>query len=129
MTERYEITIEANDTTEASEKFARIVERDFASLGFPLALIAEGNTYRTARISHIETIPSDEFCHADRDGDCNHKDCPQLRDGEPHKSGRSCPLNWGDDNDAEAWDAPDAGNAALMALARQQHGDEVVAVA
>jgi hypothetical protein len=88
MTERYEITIEANDTTEASEKFARVVERDFASLGFPLALIADGNnTYRTAKISHIETIP------------------------------------------AEAWDAPDAGNAALMALARQQHGDEVVAVA
>jgi hypothetical protein len=32
-------------------------------------------------------------CHADRDGECVHKDCPQLRDGEPKKSGRHCPLD------------------------------------
>jgi hypothetical protein len=32
------------------------------------------------------------YCRADRDGDCTHKDCPQLRDGEPAKSRRSCPL-------------------------------------
>lgn len=31
-------------------------------------------------------------CKADRDGECSHKDCPQLRDGEPGKTGRSCPL-------------------------------------
>lgn len=33
-----------------------------------------------------------EFCHAGRDGECNHPNCPQLRDNEPYKSGRSCPL-------------------------------------
>lgn len=32
-------------------------------------------------------------CHADRDGDCSHKDCPQNRDGEPQKTGRHCPLD------------------------------------
>lgn len=32
-------------------------------------------------------------CHADSDGDCNWRQCPQLRDGEPRKSGRDCPLN------------------------------------
>lgn len=32
-------------------------------------------------------------CHADRDGDCTWVECPQLRDGEPEKSGRHCPLD------------------------------------
>ncbi|MFM6987103.1 MAG: hypothetical protein ACKOXG_00340, partial [Arenimonas sp.] len=31
-------------------------------------------------------------CQADRDGDCSHPDCPQLRDSEPHATGRWCPL-------------------------------------
>jgi len=37
-------------------------------------------------------------CHANRDGDCTHADCPQLRDGEPHKTGRHCPLDVSDDD-------------------------------
>lgn len=32
-------------------------------------------------------------CHADSDGDCSWKDCPQLRDREPHATGRHCPLD------------------------------------
>lgn len=32
-------------------------------------------------------------CRADRDGECYHKNCPQIRDGEPEKSGRHCPLD------------------------------------
>lgn len=37
-------------------------------------------------------------CHADRDGDCVWKECPQLRDGEPERSGRHCPRdNWKDE--------------------------------
>jgi hypothetical protein len=31
-------------------------------------------------------------CQADSDGECNHPLCPQIRDGEPEKTGRSCPL-------------------------------------
>lgn len=39
-------------------------------------------------------------CASNRDGDCFHKDCPQLRDNEPKASGRSCPLyDWDEDND------------------------------
>lgn len=34
-----------------------------------------------------------ERCQSDRDGDCAYKRCPQLRDGEPVKSGRHCPLD------------------------------------
>lgn len=33
-------------------------------------------------------------CHAGRDGDCDWPECPQLRDDEPHRSGRHCPLDW-----------------------------------
>lgn len=36
-------------------------------------------------------------CQADRDGDCHWKHCPQLRDGEPKRSGRHCPHDTGKD--------------------------------
>lgn len=38
-------------------------------------------------------------CHSSNDGECNWEHCPQLRDGEPEKSGRSCPLHWLEDDD------------------------------
>jgi hypothetical protein len=31
-------------------------------------------------------------CRSHRDGDCDWPGCPQLRDGEPARSGRPCPL-------------------------------------
>lgn len=39
-----------------------------------------------------QVIPLNQ-CAADGDGDCEHAQCPQLRDGEPHASGRHCPLD------------------------------------
>lgn len=42
----------------------------------------------------VETL---ERCAAGMDGDCSDARCPQARDGEPGKSGRSCPLyDWND---------------------------------
>lgn len=39
-----------------------------------------------------------ELCAAGRDGECHHKDCPQLRDNEPMATGRHCPIdNWDDE--------------------------------
>lgn len=38
-------------------------------------------------------------CASDRDGDCSDTACPQIRDGEPHKSNRNCPL-WVDPSDS-----------------------------
>lgn len=38
-------------------------------------------------------------CHAGQDGDCTWEGCPQLRDGEPMKSGRHCPLDRENDDD------------------------------
>jgi hypothetical protein len=37
-------------------------------------------------------------CHAGSDGECSWKECPQLRDGEPDKSGRHCPLDVREDD-------------------------------
>lgn len=37
-------------------------------------------------------------CCAGTDGECLWKDCPQLRDGEPEKSGRHCPLDVHEDD-------------------------------
>lgn len=36
-------------------------------------------------------------CHSGSDGDCAWPECPQLRDDEPHRSGRHCPLDVGGD--------------------------------
>lgn len=38
-------------------------------------------------------------CAAARDGDCSNQQCPQARDGEPHKSQRHCPLDTYSDED------------------------------
>jgi hypothetical protein len=35
-------------------------------------------------------------CHAQNDGDCTWDACPQMRDGEPEKTGRTCPLPLGE---------------------------------
>ncbi len=32
-------------------------------------------------------------CASHQDGDCHHRKCPQIKDGEPAKSGRHCPLD------------------------------------
>ena len=41
-------------------------------------------------------IPANEahHCHAGCDGECTWEHCPQIRDGEPEKSGRHCPLDY-----------------------------------
>lgn len=41
----------------------------------------------------IEPVSDHPVCQAARDGDCIWTHCPQMRDGEPAKSGRHCPLD------------------------------------
>lgn len=44
--------------------------------------------------------PLNGKCASASDGDCNHPDCPQTRDDEPNRTGRSCPLfDWSHDDD------------------------------
>jgi hypothetical protein len=57
-----------------------------------LARIDEVTKPVSAPLWHLER-PLNGRCAADRDGECSHSQCPQLRDGEPVKSGRHCPLN------------------------------------
>jgi hypothetical protein len=38
-------------------------------------------------------------CAANRDGECRHAQCPQLRDNEPAATGRHCPLDNENDED------------------------------
>lgn len=60
------------------------------------------------RIEWSNYYPSDarvprhnpNICHAGRDGECRSYACLQLRDGEPLKTGRHCPLDTGTDDDA-----------------------------
>lgn len=40
------------------------------------------------------------YCHAARDGECMWLSCPQLRDDEPGKSNRHCPLDVWEEEDA-----------------------------
>jgi hypothetical protein len=40
-------------------------------------------------------------CAANRDGECGHPHCPQLRDNEPATSGRHCPLDHERKDDAK----------------------------
>jgi hypothetical protein len=66
---------------------------------FPSASVTSGYMQAPVEPSpivspHSEGVfPKIERCHADRDGDCNHPNCPQLRDGEPAKTGRHCPID------------------------------------
>lgn len=58
---------------------------DAAFWGFVAAKIAE----------YDAALADNGRCRANRDGECSWSGCPQLRDGEPHKSGRHCPRDIG----------------------------------
>lgn len=45
-----------------------------------------------AQLDGVQDGPLSQ-CAAGRDGECDHKACPQLRDKEPATSGRHCPLD------------------------------------
>lgn len=53
--------------------------------------------YEGGKDAPCADIPHTERCQAGRDGECIWSECPQIRDGEPHLSGRYCP-------NAAAWE-------------------------
>ncbi len=62
--------------------------------------------FREHREGKAQTIANREEyedrvrCHAQKDGDCEWTECPQLRDGEPSKTGRHCPIDtWPDETE------------------------------
>jgi hypothetical protein len=47
-----------------------------------------------------EALAAEGHCMATRDdGDCTWEGCPQLRDGEPKRSGRHCPRDTREDDE------------------------------
>jgi hypothetical protein len=73
--------------------------RSYNRIEFNVAPVAgEGSAW--VRQEHVEVVPAPvEHCHADRDGDCYWEGCPQVKDGEPDKTGRHCPLDSFGDSD------------------------------
>lgn len=53
----------------------------------------------TPKLEEIYRITANmRGCHANREGDCVWEGCPQIKDGEPLATGRSCPLEeWKDE--------------------------------
>lgn len=72
-----------------------------------VALAEDGERFREAREGKAQTIANRERyedrerCKAARsDGECWWAECPQLRDGEPAKTGRHCPIDtWPDETE------------------------------
>jgi len=54
----------------------------------PREMNANNMTYKQAKA----ILPM--VCQSGSDGECFHKDCPQIRDNEPLATGRHCPLDW-----------------------------------
>ena len=46
-------------------------------------------------IRTLRETDENKWCKANRDGECDHKICPQIKDGEPNATGRHCPLDTG----------------------------------
>ena len=61
---------------------------DFVSAGAAFAAIklAQQAVKQSGQVAAVE------ICHARKDGGCDWDQCPQLRDGEPAATRRSCPL-------------------------------------
>jgi hypothetical protein len=72
-------------------------------------MIALNNATRSKVISKLRLGPNGPLtpkieapftghCGASRDGECGKSWCPQIRDDEPNKSGRHCPLDTQDED-------------------------------
>jgi len=48
--------------------------------------------------SKVSTKPL-THCQSGKDGECFDKQCPQIRDNEPDKSGRHCPIDFDREGD------------------------------
>lgn len=92
-----------------------VIVRNLARLGLVETLLREVNgpveVFARARARHAwkllqperehnarqtegRRLPvANEPCHSAKDGECEWAHCPQIRDGEPDKSGRHCPLD------------------------------------
>lgn len=69
-----------------SQSIARLIAREARS----------GNKLKKRLTPYQKALVADGHCMADDDGDCSWHTwdgCPQVRDGEPARSGRHCPRD------------------------------------
>jgi hypothetical protein len=97
---------ELEETAAALRKLAARADEDAGTAAWALLRTvtdapAGGPLRRPVQEPERVARPEPVGCRAGRDGDCYWTKCPQLRDGEPRKSGRSCPR-WTSQPDAEA---------------------------
>lgn len=64
------------------------------------ALPASTGSASFASLDACEVCGRVSGCQAGSDGECWWPDCPQIRDGEPARSGRHCPLDRRDDDES-----------------------------
>lgn len=75
-----------------------------ATYSLPPALLCAARRSGTSDTIDVEAIEAHyahtcpcyaapQDCMAGKDGECGHPGCPQLHDGEPRHSGRTCPLS------------------------------------
>lgn len=91
--EIYETLLWRGDTIPTTERGVEIAEEG--------ERFRECNEGRARTIANRERYEDRERCKAARsDGECWWPECPQLRDGEPEKTGRHCPIDtWVDDDE------------------------------
>lgn len=86
---------EAYETAAQAAKEAILFSDDMTPLEYITNTVVEAISALKSTVPTNETGNTDGIttCQSGSDGDCFHKLCPQLRDGEPVKSGRRCPLD------------------------------------
>lgn len=75
---------------EAAEEIAAAAARLEAKIARNRAYGPAGDAGRNQTRSSRQPLL---YCAAASDGECSDAQCPQLRDGEPQRSGRHCPLD------------------------------------
>lgn len=102
IAERYDVRSTVKTYGDEIINFARAVEAAHGvgvrASAVPLTE-AQRDGLTVKRDVSIGGVAALKLCASTRDGDCEHANCPQFRDGEPAKTGRHCPLDLNGGND------------------------------
>lgn len=83
---------------DASPNDLQLMLAEFPDRRNPHTGVPQDPTAPTWPYSKPEPGPDCKSCQSDNDGDCIWRFCPQRIEGEPEKSGRSCPFySWSED--------------------------------
>jgi hypothetical protein len=60
--------------------------------GLVLRVVGQSELLSKQAEKPVAASSTERYCQSAQDGECIWERCPQNRDGEPEKTGRSCPL-------------------------------------